>query len=191
MRHAFGVKELAQAAFEVGAERFEALKARTLVELAELGEAGSHGQRVAAEGAGLVDGTEGSEVVHDLRAAAEGADRQATTDDFAEATQIRREVFEPLNARLAESEAGHHLVENEQRAMFSGDGRKSCEVAGLGENQAGIGGVGLDDDGGDFLSTSSEKCFECFGVVVGQDDRFFGKRLGHAGGVGFAVGERA
>ena len=167
------------------------MKARTLVELAELGEAGSHGQRVAAEGPCLIDGTEGGEEVHDLRAAAEGTNRQATADDFAEAAQIGREVFEPLHARLAETEAGHHLVENEQRAVLLGDGGKPREVAGLGENQAGIGGVRLDDDGSDFLATGGEESFERFGVVVGQDDRFFGKRLGYAGGVGFTVGERA
>ena len=52
------------------------------LELAQLGEARGHRQRVARERARLVDRTEGRELVHDLGATAERADRQAAADHF-------------------------------------------------------------------------------------------------------------
>ena len=62
---------MATEAVEAGVRR----RARAVIlEEAEGGDAGGHGEGIAAERAGLVDGAEGSEVVHDIGASAERAD---------------------------------------------------------------------------------------------------------------------
>jgi len=94
-----------------------------------------------------------------------------------------------LDAGFSEAEAGHDFVEDEECAELLGDACEKVEVAGLGEDEAGVGGVGFDDDGGDEFAFFLEEGGEGFGVVVREDEGVFGEVLWHTGGVGFAVGE--
>ena len=49
-----------------------------------------------------------------------------------------------------EAEAGDDFVDDEQRVVHAGEFAEILEEALLGENDAHVGGDGLDDDGGDF-----------------------------------------
>ena len=60
----------------------------------------------------------------------------------------------------------------------------------MGEDEAGVCRVGLEDDGGDEFAFLFEKGGEGLGVVVGEDDGVLGEVLGDTGGIGFAVSER-
>ena len=51
------------------------------------------------------------------RRAAVSADGQAAADDLAERGDVGRDAVQLLRAAAREAEAGHHLVEDEQRAV--------------------------------------------------------------------------
>ena len=59
-----------------------------LLQVADGGDAGGHGERIAAEGSGLVDRAERREQVHEAALAAEDADGQAAADDLAQRDQV-------------------------------------------------------------------------------------------------------
>ena len=103
-----------------------------VVELVEHGQAGRGGERVPAERARLVHGTVGREHRHHIGPAAEGGQRQAATDDLAEARQVGRHAVVRLRAAGAETEAGDDLVEDQERAGRVARGAQSLEEAGHG-----------------------------------------------------------
>ena len=193
MGDAFFRHQGAEAGLEMKAELVEAGESvgRAAGKLLELGESGRHGQRVAGKRARLIDRADGRDHVHHIRAPAEGTDGKSAADHFPEAGKIRCEVLQALHARLAEAEAGHHFIENEERAVLFRDRGKQLQVSGFRENEAGVGGVGLDDDCGDLIPHFLEEPGERLGIVVGKDDGFFRKRFRHARGIGLAVGERS
>ena len=88
-------------------------------ELAERGDARRHGERVPGEGAGLVDRAGRGDAVHHVGAAAEGAHRQAAADDLAEGDEVGADPVELAGAARRQPEAGHHLVDDEQRAVLA------------------------------------------------------------------------
>ena len=92
------------------------------LEVGEGGDAGGHGEGVAAEGSGLVDGAERGEQVHEFALAAEDADGEAAADDFAEGDEVGVERVELAGAAERDAEAGHDFVDDEQRAFAAGEG---------------------------------------------------------------------
>ena len=82
----------------------------------EGGQAGGDRDRIAGQRAGLIDRADRSELVHDLGAAAEGADRHAAADHLAERGEVGADAEQLLRAAEVDAEAGHHFVENQQRA---------------------------------------------------------------------------
>ena len=67
---------------------------------------------------GLVNWPERRELIHDFRTTAEGADRQAAADDFAERGQVGLNPVDFLGAAARDAKAGHDFVEDEKRAML-------------------------------------------------------------------------
>ena len=100
-------------------------------EVAEGGDPGGHGERVAAERSGLIDGAERGEQLHDVGASAEGSAGQASADDLAEGGDVGRDAVELLGAAEGDAEAGHHLVEDQERAVGCRDLAQAFEVAGV------------------------------------------------------------
>ena len=78
---------------------------------------GGHRQRVARQRARLVDRPGRRDLLHQVAPAAVGADRQAAADDLAERRQVGRDAEPLLRAAARHAEAGHHLVEDQQRAV--------------------------------------------------------------------------
>ena len=184
------VADVADTGFEASAGFFETLPAVGFFEFPELGEADGHGERVAGERAGLIDWAVWCEEVHDVGAAAEGTDGETAADDLAHGGEVRGDAADFLIAAAGDAEAGHDLVEDEERAVGGGEGADEFEVAGFGEEEPGVGGNGFDDDGGDLVTGGGEEGFDGFGVVVGEDGGESGKGGGDAGAVWLAVGER-
>ena len=89
---------LADAFFQTRAELFQAVVGVSVQELPELGKARRHGDGVAGEGARLVHGAERCQTGQDVLAAAEGGQRHATADDFAQRRQVRCDVVVTLYA---------------------------------------------------------------------------------------------
>ena len=76
-----------------------------------------HRHGVPGQRAGLVDRAERRDVLHDVAAAAEHADRHAAADDLAERREVGPDAVELLRAALRDAEAGHDLVEDQHRAV--------------------------------------------------------------------------
>jgi hypothetical protein len=89
-------------------------------------EAGGDGDRVPAEGAGLVDRAERGDRPHDLRAAAVSGAGHAAADDLAEAGEVRGDAVAGLGAAEGDAEAGHDLVEDQDGAVAVHWSRRAC-----------------------------------------------------------------
>ena len=86
------------------------------VELAEGGEPGGGGDRVAGQRAGVEHRAQRRQRLHHVAPAADGADRQPAADHLAERGEVGRHVVLRLGAAGVEAEAGDDLVEDEQGA---------------------------------------------------------------------------
>jgi hypothetical protein len=75
--------------------------------------------------------------------------------------------------------------------VLRGDVAQLLQEAGLGQDEARIGRIRLDDDAGDFVALFLKKLFQSRFVVEGQHAGQFGKGFRHAGAVGIAVRERS
>jgi len=84
-------------------------------------ESGGHGERIAAEGAGLIDGTEWRQAVHDVGAPAERAYGQAAPDDLAEGREVGGDPEPALRAIQPQAKAGHHFVGDQDGAVVAGE----------------------------------------------------------------------
>ena len=67
-------------------------------QVAQGGDPGCHGERVAAQGPGLVDGAKRGEALHDVRASAEGPAGQAAADNLAKCGQVGLDPVDLLGA---------------------------------------------------------------------------------------------
>jgi hypothetical protein len=137
-------------------------------ELGERRPSGRHRQRVAGERAGLVDRAGRRHLAHQVAAAAEGAGRQAAADHLAEGGQVRPDAEQLLGAAPGHPEAGHHLVEDEERAVAVAQRAQPLEIAGLRRHQAHVAGDRLDEDGGDLAAALGEARLGGGEVVVGR-----------------------
>ena len=133
---------------QAGAELLELLvRVRAREDLHRL-QARRHRERIAAERAGLIDGPERRELVHDVGAAAERRGRQAAADDLADRREIGRDAVARLGAAERDPKAGHDLVEDQDGAVRRAQRAQALEVAGGGDHQAHVAGDRLDDDRG-------------------------------------------
>ncbi|EJK92630.1 hypothetical protein UUU_06160 [Klebsiella pneumoniae subsp. pneumoniae DSM 30104 = JCM 1662 = NBRC 14940] len=157
----------------------------------QAGEASRHGDRVAGEGARLIDRTGGSQGIHHLTAAAEGAYRHPAADDFPQTGQIRLHAVVSLSACQRHAEAGHHFVDNQQGAKFVAQGAQARQEFRLRRNAVHISGHRLDDDAGDLLRILLERRAHRGEVVISAGQGMFGEIGRDARRVRLAEGQRA
>src|SRR5207249_3836045 len=112
--------------------RLELVVDGTVAQPAQHRETRSRRERVPGQSPGLVDGAGRCEEIHDLRATAEGRERQAAADDLAEHRQVRENAVALLCAAARDPEAADHLVEDQQGARDVAEPAQRLEVAGLG-----------------------------------------------------------
>src|SRR5690606_5053925 len=152
---------------------------------------GGHGQRVARQGAGLVDRTQRRDVLHDFTLAAESAHRHAAADDLAEGGQIRGNAEMGLSAAQCHAETGHHLVEDQHYTMFVTDLAQAFEEARYRRYAVHVAGHRFDDDAGDFIADPAERFTHGSNVVIGQGQGVLGKGRRYARRAGYAEGQGA
>ena len=92
--------------------------AGVVLQIADGRDAGGHGQRIAAERSGLVDGAERRKHVHEAELAAEDADGQAAADNLAQRHEVGIERVKLARAAEGDAEAGHDFIDDEQRAVL-------------------------------------------------------------------------
>ena len=139
-----------EAGLEPRAARARARPDARLGERAQRRDARRHRERIAGERARLVDGPERSDLLHDLAPPAVRADGQPAADHLAERRQVGRDAVQRLRAARSDAEAGHHLVEDQQRAVRRRvSSRQPFEEARPRQDEAHVAGDRLDDDGGD------------------------------------------
>src|SRR5271170_4637848 len=153
-------------------------------EVAEGSDPCGHGERVSAEGSRLIDGAKRGEVLHDVGASAEGAAGEATADDFAEGRDVRCDAVDLLRSAKGEAEAGHHLVEEEERAVGCGDLAQAFQIAGIRRDGSGVADDWFDDDAGNVVRAGGEDGGDGVEVVEGQ------RKSVHCGLSGYACGPR-
>ncbi len=152
-----------------------------VVELRQDGEAGGGGERVPAQGAGLVDGAERRELVHDVGAAAERGERETAADDLAE----HREVGRDAEARPARRPGPRRnpVMTSSQTSSAPASvqrRRRPARKPSAGGDQAHVGGDRLDEHRRELGAVAVERVVERGVVVVGDDDGVGHRALGDA-----------
>ena len=105
----------------------------------ELGQPRRHGHRVPTEGPGLINRAQGAHLLHNRPSSTVGAHRHSRADDFSKGHQIR------LHAKIShcpcrrQTEAGDHLVEQQQAAVSVAQLPQALEKALRGKHHAHIG----------------------------------------------------
>jgi len=105
---------------------------RLLVQALEHREAGRGRERVARQGARLVDGPERGQLRHEVAPASERGQRQATSDHLPEAPQVRLHAEHPGGPGAPDTKAGDHFVEDEQGPCPVASGAESFEIPATG-----------------------------------------------------------
>ena len=132
---------------------------------------------VSRERPGLVDRPRGRDELHDLSAAAIRADGEPASDHLAERRQVRRDPVQALRAARMNAEAGHDLVEHEERSLAAGDAAEAFEETVLRQHETHVPRDRLDDDGRDLVRERCEELLDVVEVVVVRRERV-GHRLG-------------
>ncbi len=149
---------------------------------------GGHGDRIAGQGAGLIDGPQRGEVFHDGAFAAERAYRHAAAHDFAQAGEVRFDIIVTLGTGQPQAKTGHHLVQHQNTVVLVALFAQGFQKAGYRRDAVHITRHRLDDNTGNLVTDLSKCLFDAFDVVVGQRDRVLGQVGGHAGGAGYTHG---
>ena len=83
--------------------------------------------------------------IHDVGAAAVGADRQAAADDLSEAGEIRPNACHLLRAARRGAESRNHFVEDQKRALAIAERAQALEESGARRHDAHVAGNRLDE----------------------------------------------
>ncbi len=150
--------------------RFEGSIQPGLEQLLQGGMTSRHGDGVGTEGARLINGPFGSDVAHDFGGSSVGADGHAPPDDFAEGGDVGSNAV--MTGRPLETypKPGNHFIENEQSAVLGTEAPQEREEIGALQEQAVVGGHGLDDGAGQLMPVGLESGFQTLGIRQGQDE---------------------
>ena len=102
-------------------------------------------------------------MLHHVPPASEGSDREAPTDDLAEAPQVGRDTESLGRPSPSQAEPGNDLVEDEQGPGRVASRPETFKEPGSRRNKAHVGGHRLDDDRGHRVVQIGQH-------VVGSDD---------------------
>ena len=116
-------------------------------------DAGGRRQRIAAERAGLKDFAGRQDVLHDVGAAAVGADRQAAADDFAERRQVGLDA-EQSTARRRRRRGSRSSLRRRSAARRACvvSSRSAARNSGVGTTHAHVADDRFEDDAGDLVA---------------------------------------
>ena len=149
------------------------------------------GDGVAGKRAGLVDGTEGSDLLHDFAATAEGGNGHATADHLAEHREVGLDTVEGLGAALSDAEARHDFVDDEDGAVLRAELAHRAKEFGVAADHVHVAGDGFDDHAGDVVAPLGEGVLKLLRVVVLEHERVLRHGGGNTGRGRIAEGEHA
>ena len=133
-------------------------------------DAGGHRKGISRQGACLIDGSDGSDFLHDLTSAAESPYRQTAANHFAEACKVWFDLVALLSASVRYAEAGHHLVEDEDDAVLIADPPEAFEKSRFGRHAAHVPCHRLDNNACDLLTFTGCDILERVEIVVRNRD---------------------
>ena len=138
-------------------------------DVAQADNAGSQGQHVVVEGAGVTEGvgSGGIESGHDVRAAAERTERETTTDVLADRHHVRGDTQHRLQSAGCEAR-GHDFVEDQDDAVPGGGLAHRAHEFVAGANAPAAANHGLHDHRGQFAGVCFDQRQRAFDVVVGR-----------------------
>ncbi len=129
------------------------------------------------------------------------SDGKAAADDLAERREVgpcgllaqaAKFVFvQHLGAAGREPEPGHHLVEDEQSAVFPGEFAEAAQEGGARQDRPSVADHGLENDAGDLVGVGFERGFDRTEVVIGERERVHRGLRRHSGRTGDAEGSHA
>ncbi len=151
------------------------------IDLRKRRQAGAHGERIPRESAGLIDGAERRDLLHDVLAPTVSGNGQSPADDLPEYREIRMNMETFLRAAVGYTEAGDDFVEDKKRAITLGDGAQRFQKAMRGRHDAHVCRDGFYDHGRDFSGVLSEDAFDGGGVVIRRVESERGERVRNAG----------
>src|SRR5262249_30033824 len=105
-------------------------------ESAERGETGCDGERVAGEGARLIDPARRGDALHEAAGPAVGAHGETAADDLPEAGEVGSDAVERLGPAVRDTKARDDLVEDQERAVPVAEGAQPREETGCGRHHA-------------------------------------------------------
>ena len=187
-----GLKAIHQRA---GAGR-EGFKKAGFADFAQGGQAAGGGDGVARERAGLIDGAERGELLHDIALAAKGGQGHAAAYDFAHDGDVGREArdglgVQALHAAQRGAKAGHHFVIDEQRAVLGAQLAAAAHEIKAGAHEVHVARDGFDDEAGQLAPVQGEGFFQLGEVVVFEHQRVLHHFGRHARAGGVAEGGQA
>ena len=156
-----------------------------------MGKTRRHGNRVSGQGARLIDGAERCHLLHQLPAAAVGANRHTAADNFAIGHKIGTDTIVLLGAAGCQTEAGNDLVKNEKRAAFVTQLSQALQKAGLGRNNAHVCGNRLHNHRRHLTGIGLQQGCHTTQVIVIRRQGISGNFRRNARRVGSAAGQRA
>src|SRR5438093_12210767 len=93
---------------------------RSSLQRPERGETGCYADRVAAEGSGLVHGSQGCKLPHYLSSPSKGRQWESSPDNLPEYCQVRDDMIVLLGSSKRQSESGNPLIKDQDNAVLSG-----------------------------------------------------------------------
>ena len=129
-------------------------------------------------------GTAIAEGAHDLFAAGHRGDRIAIGHRLGEGGDVGLDAMEGLNAALGDAEAGLHLVDDQQHAIFVAELARELDEFGRRRDGAAIAHHRLDQHGADRVAVLLEDILEPVGIVHRVDIDEILQRLRDAAGIG-------
>ena len=138
------------------------------LEVIERGDAGGHGERVAAERAGLVDGAERRQPIHDLALPPKTPTGKPPPTILPSVTRSGRCCRVGTAPPSARRKPVITSSSDEQSAVPAREFAQTVEVPRRGRDAARVADHGLKDDGGDFVGVCGERSLNCAEIVVRQ-----------------------
>ena len=139
----------------------------------------------------MIDRSQRRQTIHDVTASAKRAHGQSAADDLAETRQVGLDTETFLRPAPGKTKAGHHFIENQQRAVVCRDFSQEFKVARLGQIQTGVARHRFDDDAGDLSLVGFKRGFDGVGVVERHDNGVLRERRRHARAIRMTKGQRA
>ena len=90
-------------------------------------------------------------MIHDFCAPAEGADGQAAANYFSKRREVRLDSVNFLGSATRDTKPGHHLIENQKRAMFCTFLAQDRQKIFARKIKSRVCGNRFENDGGNFI----------------------------------------